>query len=130
MRRRTGVLAAALVLAGCVAACAGAGRQGSGAGDRDRLTPAQLAATNTQSLYDAIERLRPEWLTSRGPTSVTDATLTMPSVFMDGQLMGKVDYLRDLRITDVTFVRFWPAGQAAARFGMGHPRGVIEISRR
>ena len=24
---------------------------------------------------------------------------------------------------------YWDAGQASARFGMGHPRGVIEIVR-
>jgi hypothetical protein len=24
---------------------------------------------------------------------------------------------------------YWPAGEAAARFGMGHPRGVIELMR-
>jgi hypothetical protein len=35
-----------------------------------------------------------------------------------------------MRVIDVTEVRYWTAGQASARFGMGHPRGVIEITRR
>jgi hypothetical protein len=41
-------------------------------------------------------------------------------------LLGKVEYLRQMRVLDVTEVRYWDPGQAWARFGMGHPRGVIE----
>ena len=123
---------AARVLITCLAAsCAGAGTQGGATREtRTVVTQAQLAATNQENLYEAIERLRPEWLTSRGPTSVTNATPTMPSVFMNGSMLGKADYLRQMRVTDVTQVRYWESGPASARFGMGHPRGVIEISRR
>lgn len=114
-----------LLLAACSAAPSSSGNRF----DRNSLTKEQLDATNSENLYQAIERLRPEWLTSRGPTSVTDASPTVPSVFMNGQMLGKPDYMKDLRIMDVSSVRFWPAGQASARFGMGHPRGVIEITR-
>jgi hypothetical protein len=94
------------------------------------LTQQQLLATNSQTVYEAIERLRPEWLTSRGPTSVTNTEPTVPSVYMNGTMLGKAEYLRDVRVTDVTEVRYWEAGPASARFGMGHPRGVIELTRR
>jgi hypothetical protein len=49
---------------------------------------------------------------------------------MNGTMLGKAEYLREMRVLDVTEVRYWEAGPASARFGMGHPRGVIEISRR
>ena len=90
----------------------------------------QLVGTNADNVYDALEKLRPEWLTSRGPVSVTNSDPSVASIFMNGQLMGKPEFLRDVRITDITEVRYWPAGPAAARFGMGHPRGVIELTRR
>lgn len=48
---------------------------------------------------------------------------------MNGTLLGKADYLRGLRVQDVTSVTYWNAGQASARFGMGHPRGVLELIR-
>lgn len=105
-------------------------RTDTGRESRYVLTQAQLAATNTTNLYEAIEKLRPEWLTSRGPTSVTNAAPSVPSVFMNGTMLGKAEYLRDMRVLDVTEVRYWEAGPASARFGMGHPRGVIELSRR
>lgn len=115
-----------LLLAGCSAA---ANRDGAGRGDRSLLSSEQLAATNSANVYEAIEKLRPEWLTSRGPRSMTDATPAMPDVFMNGQRLGPAEYLREMRALDVSEVRYWAAGPAAARFGMGHPRGVIEITR-
>jgi hypothetical protein len=120
----TRALAFVLLVAGCASA---AQQPGSSGGDRNVLTRDQLAATNSSDVYGALEKLRPEWLTSRGPTSVTNATPVIPSVFMNGQMLGKTEQLRDMRILEVSEVRFWPTGQAAAKFGMGHPRGVIEI---
>jgi hypothetical protein len=94
------------------------------------LTQEQIVATNSDNLYAAIAKLRPDWLTSRGPTSVTDPSMTVPSVFMNGSLLGTTDALRQFGLNDVTEARYWEPGQASARFGMGHPRGVIELTRR
>lgn len=99
-------------------------------GSNNVLTVAQLSATNAESLYEAINRLRPSWLTSRGPTSVTNTTPTEVSVFMAGTLLGHAEILQQIRVLDVTEVKYWDAGAASARFGMGHPRGVIELTRK
>jgi hypothetical protein len=130
MKRSIGVSiatgAAALILA-----CAGGpspGRADRGSGNT--LTSAQLAAANSENLYEAIAKLRPSWLTSRGPTSVTDATPTAVDVYMGSNFLGKADYLQQMRVLDVTEVKYWDPGSASARFGMGHPRGVIEITRK
>ena len=113
-----------------LAGCAGATTQShTGRGRSPTLTQEDLAATNSGNLYDAIAKLRPEWLTSRGPTSVTDPTPAVADVYMNGMPLGNVEYLRGVRVLDVNAVRYWPAGEAAARFGMGHPRGVIELIR-
>jgi GDP-D-mannose dehydratase len=99
-------------------------------GSSNVLTQAQLAASNSDNLYDAITKVRPEWLSTRGAASVTDPTLVSPSVYMNGSMMGRVEFLKEVRILDVTEARYWNAGQASARFGMGHPRGVIELTRK
>ena len=119
-------MAAAFLFSACAAATppSGASRD-----HREVLTQQQLAATNSADVYAALELLRPEWLTTRGPSSLTNATPAAPSVFMNGQLLGRVEALREMRVMDVSQVRFWPTGPAAAKFGMGHPRGVIEITR-
>lgn len=95
--------------------------------DRDRLTREEMAGTNNQTVYEAVEELRPEWLTARGSVSATDPTPARANVYMNGTRMGGVDYLRGVAILDVEYVRFWEAGEAGVRFGMGNPRGVIEI---
>ena len=94
------------------------------------LTPEQLDATNSSTVYDAVAKLRPEWLQSRGPISVTDATPTLPSVYLGGNRLGTVEALRAFAVNEIGTVRYWDAGRASARFGMGHPRGVIELVRR
>jgi len=111
--------------------CAGATSQArSDRGNGTQLSQSELAAANTDNLYDAIAQLRPEWLSARGPTSMTNSSPSGVDVYMNGTLLGKAEYMRDVRLLDVTTVRYWDAGQASARFGMGHPRGVIEITRR
>src|SRR6476469_4678459 len=68
------------------------------------LTQQQLSATNARNLYEAIEKLRPDWLTSRGPTSVTDDSPSVASVYINGTMIGKAGALRDFAILDVTEV--------------------------
>src|SRR5690242_1769678 len=112
-------VAVAWTLTGCAR---GALPDGSTANNRKFvITQEQLAATNSDNLYDAIVKIHPDWLTSRGPTSVTDPAPTVVSVVMNGMMLGKADYLKDMRVLDVSEVRYWDAGQATARFGNGHP---------
>lgn len=119
------VVAAVCILSACGSRAANAG----GGTDRNTLTREQMIATNFSDLYSALEKLRPEWLNSRGPTSLTNTNPTMATVYMNGQLLGAIESLREVRVLDISSVRYWASGPAAARFGMGHPRGVIEIIR-
>jgi ABC-type phosphate transport system substrate-binding protein len=111
--------------------CASAAKQGEPSRSaRNQLTREELARANSSNLYDAIAKVRPEWLSSRGPTSVTNSTPTSVDVFMNGSMLGNSDFLKQLGVLDVTEVRYWDAASASARFGMGHPRGVIELTRK
>jgi hypothetical protein len=49
---------------------------------------------------------------------------------MAGTFLGHTEYLKEIRVLDVTEVKYWDAGSASARFGVGHPRGVIELTRK
>jgi hypothetical protein len=109
------------------AACATAPRSDSSETAENRLTTTELLSANARTAYEAVERLRPQWLNSRGPVSVTDPSPTLPNVYMNGSRIGDIDYLRQVDVIDVGELRFWPPAEASARFGMGNPRGVIEI---
>ena len=128
MMRKTLLVLAAL-LAPLTAACASGGAAGPRE-SRDVITAAQIARTQALNAYEAIEQLQPQWLTSRGATSLTDPTPTEASVFMDGLQVGGLEYLKTQNVIDIAELKYYPAGQATARFGMGHQRGVIEIIRK
>jgi hypothetical protein len=126
MRKTLLLLAAMLVpLTASCAARAGAPRE-----SRDVITAAQIARTQAQNAYEAIEQLQPQWLSSRGATSLTDPTPTEASVFMDGMHVGNLEHLKTVAVIDISELKYYAAGPASARFGMGHQRGVIEIVRR
>jgi hypothetical protein len=125
MRNRVLLIAATILplAAGC-ASTAGSSQ------NRDVITAEQIARTQAENAHAAIERLQPQWLTSRGPVSITDNTPTEASVFMDGINVGGVEYLKTVNVIDIAELRYYPAGTAGARFGMGFQRGVIEIIRK
>ena len=114
------------VLAAVLAGCAMNPAPGTTV-QRNLVSSEDLVATNSPMLYDALQLLRPEWMRGRGPISASDPTEARANVYMNGTRMGDLDYLREVYVSDVAEVRYWPVGEAGARFGMGNPRGVIEI---
>ena len=125
MTRR--VRAAALVLLAVALSACGAARANSGQASRDLITSADIIRVNAQTAYDAISRLQPQWLGSRGPVSMTDPTPSQVSVYVNGVHAGGISYLQNLDVTLVDEMRYYAPGLASARFGMGHPRGVIDV---
>lgn len=128
--RCSAIPAIALVVATLLPACAPRIGVADRSDDRSRLTGAQIRDTDTSNLYSAIQALRPQWLGSRGPRSASDPTPTFAQVYVNGTLVGELDVLRSLNVQEVEVVRFWPPGEAAARYGMGHQRGIIEATLR
>jgi hypothetical protein len=49
---------------------------------------------------------------------------------VNGTMAGDIDVLRNLNTQEIDRVRFLSPGEAAARYGMGHPRGVIDATMR
>ena len=111
---------------GSLTACA-TGAATGGASERNRISGEELATSNSPMVYEALQLLRPQWMRGRGPVSITDATEARANVYLNGNRIGDLEALRDIYVVDVAELRFWPAGEAGARFGMGNPRGVIEV---
>jgi hypothetical protein len=128
--RRSFIGGVVAVVAGSGAACATGGGGPTASEERNLVTQEELAETNARYVYQALSRLRPSWLTSRGPAgmgNVRDAQESVANVYVNGNRMGGIEFLRQYAVTDVQEVRFYEPGEAGARFGMGNPRGVIEI---
>jgi len=118
-----------IALAG-VLGCA-SGRTSSGAIKLPRtanyLTGEEMTTqhANEGTAYDAIARLRPNWLATKG---IATQGPEYPQVYVDGQQYGPPESLRNIQAYHVSDIRYYDITQAGARFGIrGGTGGVIEV---
>jgi hypothetical protein len=127
MTRRT-LLVAALGTMMAMAGCSAASSRGAG-GSGDRITREQLETIGVITTYDAIQRLRPSWLQTRGAFSVSAGT-GVPRVHINDSRTGTLDDLRSLPTTSVETIQYMSASDATTLFGTGYPGGLIEVRTR
>jgi hypothetical protein len=86
------------------------------------------AHADISNMYDAIARLRPNWLAPRGTMGSTTSTSNYAQVFVDDQLVGDINALRNINAYQVGDVRYYDVSQAGARFGLrAGTNGAIEV---
>lgn len=121
-------LAAAALVVGCASTGTnpGVARQSASVLTAEEISTAHADATTA---YDAIARLRPNWLAPKGPTSgYYNAGTDRPTVFLDGQPLGDVNTLRNISGYNVGSAHYYDVTQAGAKFGIrGGSSGVIEV---
>jgi hypothetical protein len=128
-----------LVAVAAIIGCASAGGTSdtpstSGVPRRGNLLTADeivAAHADVTTAYDAVARLRPNWLAAHGVTSGIDngAGTEFALVFIDGQRYGDLNSLRGIPAYHVGDIRYYDVTQAGARFGIrGGSSGVIEVT--
>lgn len=122
-RKRLAVICMLMLASVVGAGCASSGT-GSGSGGSSVLTREQLLETNERNLYTAIQRLRPQWLRSRG-SQVSGAEVAL---FVDGTPRGNVSELSSIPIDGIVEVQYYGVTEAGFTFGTaGGVGGVIEV---
>jgi hypothetical protein len=112
------LLALALGTSGCAS---GGGGSSTPRGSTTHIIESELQSMQQLSVYDAIGRLRPNWLRSRSGVQ--------PAVMMDGNRQaGGMDVLRSLRVVDVQELRYMSASDATTRYGTGFDGGAILVT--
>lgn len=122
-----------LIAAGC--APAAETRRSS----RSPITAAEIQeARITTSAFDAVRRLRPEWLVIRGQSDIADRPPDRTGgvyganddirVYVDGQRYGyTAEALHTISVQGVRRIQRMTAREATARFGAGHFSGAFSI---
>lgn len=138
-------LVATLLTAATVAACASGAAAGAGApgGSTYVVTAEEIQQSQVSTAFDAIQRLRPQWLFDRGTSSIResgpegqpvqrigDPITDGPVVFVNGTRAGAVSVLRNIPAELVQEMRFLRARDATTKYGTGYPQGVIEVIRK
>ena len=124
-------LVAVAAIMACAPASGTSGTSGASAAPRraDYLTAEEIVGANADvaTAYEALSRLRPNWLVSHGTTSFNPGN-GFAIVYVDGQRYGDVNSLRNIQASQIADIHYYDVTQAGARFGLrAGPGGVIEV---
>ena len=115
-----------------VAGCGSGPAQMNGLGFRDRniltLEEIRLARTGGSTAWDLISQLRPEYLRSRGRSSLRDPAPATAVVYVDDIRFGELDSLRTMNADQILRVQYVNAADATTRYGTDHLGGAIIIT--
>jgi hypothetical protein len=125
-------LVAVAAILGCAAASSTSDTSGISTPRKGNLLTAEEIATNNADVstaYDAIARLRPNWLATHGPSSFsTSGGAGQATVFVDGTQYGDLNSLRNIQAYHVAEIRYYDVTEAGAKYGLqGGTSGVIEV---
>ena len=134
MRARIAVAALAVAISSACATGGGAPSSAKSGSSRSQefIGQAEIAerAQDVSNALAIIEKLRPQMLRSRGPTSPTNSSGDdlLPRVYVDDVSYGNVNSLANLNAGQVKEIRFIKGPDATTRWGTGHMAGVILVT--
>jgi hypothetical protein len=105
--------------------CAMAGSPPS-AGSRGEITRSDLDRNSINTAYEAVQRLRPQWLRLRGQQTLSGGGDLV--VYLDNARMGGRESLQSISVGGVESIQFLDPSAATLRWGTGHGSGAIFIS--
>lgn len=82
------------------------------------------------SAYDLVAQLRPEYLRSRGTSSLRDLRPATATVYLDGVRYGNIDTLRTMGGDQIQRIEYINAADATTRYGTDHVGGALLIKTR
>ena len=101
--------------------------------NRSIITDAEIPTTGTESAYDMIQRLRPEFLREKPTQTYNGAQSNVappPSVFFNGTRIGLLADLRGISAPTLSMVRYYTIEEGKRKFGMQYGGGAIELTYR
>jgi len=95
------------------------------------ITEQEIEASRTATAYDAIQKLRANFLSYRGETSFNkNNSKPYPTVYVDGQEFGPISSLRSIPASQVATIRLYRSWEATTKYGTGNMGGVIAVTTR
>jgi hypothetical protein len=113
-----------------VLACT-APRPGAAISDSQLITEDEIEASRAPTAFEAIQKLRANFLSYRGETSLDRSkSQPYPTVYVDGQAFGPIGTLRNIPASQIATIRLYRSWEATTKFGTGNMGGVIAITTR
>jgi len=96
--------------------------------DPFRLTAEEIATLpEAGNAFEAISRLRPRFLQTRGINRILSSSPPEPTVYVDEVKRGQIDFLRSVPVHTIGEIRYLRGVDATTRWGMNHEGGAIMI---
>jgi hypothetical protein len=95
------------------------------------ITEDQIVASRASTAYDVIHKLRANFLTNRGETSLNRTQSTpYPTVYVDDQEFGPISTLSSIPAEQISMIRLYRVSEASTKYGTHNLGGVIAITTR
>ncbi|HWE42384.1 MAG TPA: hypothetical protein VG432_07760, partial [Gemmatimonadaceae bacterium] len=101
-----------------------------GAYDANLITEDEIVASHAASAYDAIHKLRANFLSNRGKLTFYGEASPMPTVYVDEQRYGDISILTTIPAAVIATIRLYRSWDATTRYGTNNMGGVIAITTR
>ncbi len=120
-----------LSLAGILVVACSPPRLGPGMVSNSQLiTEDEVEASRGADALEVIRKVRPNFLTYRGETSLRGQSKPYPTVYLDDQEFGPIETLKNIPAAHISSIRLYRAWEATTKFGTGNMGGVIAITTR
>ena len=124
----------ALLTSALVVGCATAAVTRGAVKDPNVITAEEIAANPTTNAYDLIQRLRPNFLRTRGavhgaaaPGGSSGFEAVDVSVYLDDTRVGGSEQLRQMGTSDIREIRYYSSSEATTKWGTGNTAGAIQV---
>lgn len=121
LNRTLFVLFAGLIAAACASAPAQRAAE-----ERNLLLPEEMQKLGNATLLQAVQALRPHWLSTRGRDTFGQQGQVV--VMLDGVQMGNPNFLETINSNSVATLEYFDGPTATGRWGICCGHGVIYIT--
>jgi hypothetical protein len=132
---RTSLMSGTLALLLASAACAPSTQSApvTTSSNRALITESEIPTTGTETAFELIQRIRPEYLRvkpAQGAMGANGNNAPAPVLIVNGQRVGGLEDLRSIPASSLAVVRYHTIEEAKRRFGMQYGGGAIELTYR
>jgi hypothetical protein len=113
--------------------CASAGGAPVARQNQIVISSEEITAISAPTAYVVIQKLRPNFLRTRGavhgaPVGGTNNIEAVDLVvYLNENRLGGSEQLRQISTTDIREIRYFSASEATTKWGTGHSAGAIQI---
>ena len=99
--------------------------------DSQVITEDEIVASRASNAYEVIHKLRANFLTNRGQTTLNRSDANpYPVVYIDDQEFGPISTLSGIPAAQISTIRLYRVSEANAKYGNHNMSGVISITTR